>query len=130
MGRSNTSEPKLEIPNIKPPEQTSEPAPDSASQTVVMPLPDSTTRTLVSYLIQPGAHKALRAYMQANPSKNVARYLIEYESPTLGNGKGESSSGDRAAANAQWLKFYDEMRRAGLGGSFGTGLDGTPPFKD
>jgi hypothetical protein len=84
------------------------------------------TKKLVMHVMR-GKEKLL-AYEVSREGLTGMCYLVERHFRDRDPASKTTASSDDA--NAQWLKWYREWKDSpgGFGGSFGTGLDGQPPF--
>jgi hypothetical protein len=87
---------------------------------------EGVTKKLIMHIMR-GKDKLL-AYEVTRAGQAGTQYLVERHFRDRIQGSTTTSSRD--AANGQWLEWYREWKNSpgGFGGSFGTGLDGTPPF--
>jgi hypothetical protein len=89
--------------------------------------PDGVTKVLVKYIMRGTQHQLL-AYETKREGFPGTRYLVERKAS--GQDPKSCLTSNRDEANARWNEWFKEWEKqpGGFGGSFGTGLDGRPPW--
>jgi hypothetical protein len=89
--------------------------------------PDGVTKVLVKYIMR-GTQQQLLAYETTRAGFPGTRYLVERKASDQDPKSCLTSNRDEA--NARWNEWFKEWEKqpGGFGGSFGTGLDGRPPW--
>lgn len=89
---------------------------------------DGMHKELLKYIMR--GEERLIAYRTTREGLTGVSYLVEWQRP--GQTPKSVQTPHRAQANDQWLTWYREWKNqpGGFGGSFGSGLDGAPPFAE